>query len=72
MTAQASTSIDIWLTTGASTSVAMTAAPTSAKPSVVACQTTGIVDGDLVIPELPRWAVSITCLMWLMTPMALS
>lgn len=54
MTAQASTSIDIWLTTGSATSVAMTAAPTSAKPSVVACQTTGMVDGDLVIPRATK------------------
>lgn len=51
MTAQASSNIDIWLTTGSATSVAMTAAPTQAKPSVVGCQTTGIVDGDLVIPR---------------------
>jgi hypothetical protein len=51
MTAQASSNIDIWLTTGSATSVAMTAAPTQAKPSVVGCSTTGIVDGDLVIPR---------------------
>ena len=51
MTAQASTSIDIWLSTGSATSVPMTAPPTNAKPSVVGCSTTGIVDGDLLIPR---------------------
>ena len=51
MSAQASTSIDIWLSTGSATSVTMTAPPSNAKPSVVACSTTGIVDGDLLIPR---------------------
>lgn len=55
MAAIPSTDVTFWLTTGAPTTVAMSAAPTQGKPTTVTATISGIADGDLVVCSGTNW-----------------
>ena len=55
MTAQTTQQVDIYLTTGAATTVAMTAPPTKAAPSVISAALSGGADGDVVVLSGTGW-----------------
>ncbi len=55
MTAQTTSQVSIYLTTGAATTVSMSAPPTKAAPSVISATLSGGADGDVVVLSETNW-----------------
>ena len=56
MTAQSTSEVNIYLTTGAPTEVTMTAPPTKAAPSSISAVLSGGADGDVVVIKDTNWS----------------
>ena len=56
MTAQNTSNVSFWLTTGAGTKAAMGAAPVQGKPTAITATTTGSADGDIAVCSGTGWS----------------